>query len=370
LVFLRNSWLIILSSIGGYILALTGMSLGWLIGSLVFACILSLWHPKWCGIIKEDHTGLPSYWRWMGQFILGIELGRKITASVVDIFLDHWVIVLITLILSILFSFLSGLILWRFSQTDLMTSLFGTAPGGLSSMPSIADEIGANTLVVSIVQTSRILLVLLIIPFMIHVLQLDHFITTPSVWNYARTVPTDVSSLLWTVVIVIGAWLGYLVGKLIKIPAPWLVGAMLGVCLIQSLTSVYLGHELIIFWPHWLINLSQVFIGASIGSRLNKQMFTGIGKIAVVGLVSSLCLILLMFLLAWIVSITADIPLVTTVLAFAPGGIAEMATISVLIHADVGFVVTVQVLRILVVLLMLPPIFKLVGKRVLREKYK
>lgn len=367
LVFVKNSWFIILSSLGGYALASTGMSLGWLIGSLIVASILSSWRPKWSGIVN-DQAGLPGYWRWIGQFILGIELGRKITASVIYTFLDNWALILITLVLSILFSLLSGLVLWRYSHTDLMTSLFGTAPGGLSSMPSIADEVGANTLVVSIVQTIRILSVLLIVPFMTHFLPLDNSMTVDSSkLKFAGEVAINGTSLLWTVVIVVGAWCGYMVGKWIKLPAPWLVGAMIGVCLIQSLLSVYFGQEPISWWPHWLINVSQILIGTSIGSRLNKQMFTGLGKVVVVGLLSSIGLIFFMFLLAWIVSITANIPLITTVLAFAPGGLAEMATISVLIHADIGFVVTVQILRILVVLITLPPIIKLASKRVLKK---
>ena len=68
------------------------------------------------------------------------------------------------LLLSIIFSLVSGVILWKFSQTDMLTSFFATAPGGVATMPGIAEEVGANTAVVSIIQTMRIFLVVLTIP--------------------------------------------------------------------------------------------------------------------------------------------------------------------------------------------------------------
>ena len=46
----------------------------------------------------------------------------------------------------------------------MITSFFATAPGGIVTMPSIADDAGANTGVVSIVQTMRVFLVVMIIP--------------------------------------------------------------------------------------------------------------------------------------------------------------------------------------------------------------
>lgn len=60
---------------------------------------------------------------------------------------------------------LSGFALWKLSKTDMLTSFVGTAPGGLSAMPGIAQEVGANTAVVSLVQTTRVLMVVLTIPF-------------------------------------------------------------------------------------------------------------------------------------------------------------------------------------------------------------
>jgi uncharacterized membrane protein AbrB (regulator of aidB expression) len=68
-----------------------------------------------------------------------------------------------------------------------------------------------------------------------------------------------------------------------------------------------------------------------------------------------------MFVCAFFVSKVTGITFVTAALAFALGGIAEMATLSVVLYADSTFVVAVQVLRILVVCILLPPFFRLLN---------
>ena len=85
--------------------------------------------------------------------------------SVISIFKENWLIVGVMLLLSVVFAMLSGFVLWRFSKTDMLTSFVGTAPGGLSAMPGIAQEVGANTAIVSLVQMIRVLLVVMTIPF-------------------------------------------------------------------------------------------------------------------------------------------------------------------------------------------------------------
>lgn len=99
---------------------------------------------------------MPKYWLYMGQFILGIHLGQKLNLTFLHVFKENWLAIILMLLLSIIFSLLSGLVLWKYSNTDMMTSFFGTAPGGLSAMPGIAEEAGANTAVVSIIQTMRV----------------------------------------------------------------------------------------------------------------------------------------------------------------------------------------------------------------------
>jgi len=63
-----------------------------------------------------------------------------------------------------------------------------------------------------------------------------------------------------------------------------------------------------------------------------------------------------------------DISWITAILAFAPGGIAEMAATAVALDADSTFVVVVQVLRIGIVITVLPAVFKFLERRITKKE--
>ncbi|MFD1350831.1 AbrB family transcriptional regulator [Oceanobacillus caeni] len=350
---------VIISGIGGFLLSLTGLSIGWMIGTLLTATLLSIFYPKLLQVsAPHKQKGLPKIWLHVGQLILGIELGRKMNSSVLYIFGENWLTIIVMLILSIVFALLSGFIVWKYTNLDMLTGFFATAPGGLSSIPSIAEEVGANTGIVSIVQTMRIFLVVLTIPVVLSMSFVNHTSSVASHPVPTATPPFEAQQMLWTVVFILIAWLGYYLGKFLKFPAPWLLGSMVSVAAVKSFGSIIIGHDLIFWWPHVLMILSQVFIGASIGSRFHKNMFSGLKRTLVVSLLGTIGLIISMFTCSYIVSLLTGISFITSALAFAPGGIAEMTTTAIVLDADSTFVVAVQVLRIIAVCIILPPLFR------------
>ncbi|WNS80484.1 AbrB family transcriptional regulator [Domibacillus sp. DTU_2020_1001157_1_SI_ALB_TIR_016] len=348
----ETKWLFIaISAIGGLLLSMTGLSIGWMLGTLLAAMLISFTKPNVLG-----KKGVPKYWLYAGQCILGIELGQKINLSVLTVFQKDWAVIIIMLLLSIVFSLLSGVVLWKFSKTDMLTSFFSTAPGGLSAMPGIAEEVGANTAVVSILQTMRVFLVIFIIPIVVSVL-----VFHPSAASAAQTAPSvfEWTSFGWTAVLAVTAYAGYHVGKKLKFPAPWLLGGMLSTAIVQAGTSSAVGYDMQAYWPHEIMILSQIVIAASIGSRFRKEMFYGLKQTIAIAFISTVLFISAMFVCAYIVSKATGLAFMTAALAFAPGGVAEMATTAVVLNADATFVVAVQVLRIIAVILVLPPVFRM-----------
>lgn len=345
------------SSVGGFLISLTGLSIGWMIGTMLMSTFLSFQRPKFLQI-PESKKGIPKYWLYIGQCILGIELGQKMNASVIFMFTDHWLTIVFMLLLSIVFALLSGIVLWRYTKLDLLTSLFATIPGGLSTIPGIAEEVGANTGIVSIIQTIRSFLVIFMIPVVLSTVSFDG-----SSSGYHHAISTiapkfETTQLIWTALLVGVAVLGYYLGKHLRFPAPWLIGGMVSVGLFKSIAAIYNGFDIVPWWPHWIIILSQIFIGASIGSRFHKGMFSGLHKILVVSSLSTIGFITSMFGCAYIVTALTGMSITTSALAFAPGGIAEMTTTSIILHADSTFVVAVQVLRVISVCTILPLLFR------------
>ncbi|WP_285768451.1 AbrB family transcriptional regulator [Peribacillus sp. SI8-4] len=356
--FVPDVWFIALSSLGGYFLSLTGLSIGWMIGTFLAAALLSFLRPSFLEH-GQNQRGASKHWLLIGQCILGIELGQKINLTFLHIFKEHWMTIILMLLISIFFSLLSGFILWKYSKTDMLTSFFGTAPGGLSAMPGIAEEVGANTAVVSIIQTMRVFLVILIIPLIVSSWSGSQ---AEQVIQPSRTASSfDIGNVLWTILLIGIACSGHQLAKYLRFPAPWLIGSMIGVAIFQSSASFYMGHDIVPWWPHAVMIVSQVFIAASIGGRFQKDMFIGLKRTIIVALISTIGLIFSMILCAIIVSKMTGIALITSVLAFAPGGIAEMTTTSILMDADSTFIIAVQVLRIIIVCIILPPIFRLLN---------
>jgi len=360
--FYQSVLFIIVSSIGGFFLSLTGLGIGWMLGTIILAALLCFRQPGWLKITGSQ-KGLPMSWMNLGQWLLAIELGKQINYSVLHIFSENWITVSVMLVLSIGFSLLSGLLLWKFSKTDMITSFFATAPGGVATLPGIADEVGANTAIVSIIQTMRVFLVVLTIPIIVSAWIASPIDPSVSANHALTTTGFTMSQLFGTVLLGLAAWVGYYVGKRIKIPAPWLVGGMIFVALFQSIYSYITGHDMVIWWPEIIMILSQVLIASSVGSRFQRSMFIGVGRAVVVAFLGTIGLIIAMFLCAFIVSKVTGISLITSVLAFAPGGVAEMSTTAVILQADSTFVVAVQVLRIVFVILVLPPFFRLLNRK-------
>lgn len=366
--FLRDILLILISSFGGFLLSLTGMTIGWMVGTMTAAACLSLFRPSPLKAAVRQN-GIHHGWLQFGQMLLGIELGQKINMSVISIFKENWLIVGVMLLLSVVFAMLSGFVLWRFSKTDMLTSFVGTAPGGLSAMPGIAQEVGANTAIVSLVQMIRVLLVVMTIPFFVFFInakQPDAH-TAGSQVIAAGTSAFEAPHIAWTALIVLGGFGVCKAMKALRFPAPWLLGSMTGAAVLQIAGASMTGLSATAWWPHGFSVLSQICLGATIGSKISKEMFIGVRKTLIVALASSVGLIIAMILSAAVTAKAAGISLTTAILAFAPGGIAEMATTSVTLHADSTFVVAVQVLRVVLVIAMLPPFFRLLHQK--SEKY-
>ncbi|WP_035323412.1 AbrB family transcriptional regulator [Peribacillus kribbensis] len=353
---LQNVPLLTITSLGGLLLYTTGISIAWLLGSLFTASIISLF-LKPGGKASRTNKGIHPYWRQIGQAILGIQLGQNLHFSSLNIFEDHFILISLMLLMSIAVALLSGMMLWHFSKASMITCLFGTTPGGMSAMPAIAEEAGANALVVSLIQTIRILFVIGTVPFIAGKVNNQLHINLPgSNHSYLEFFP-----LLWTFLLIIGSIIGVEMGKRLKLPAPWLVGSMIGASISQLFITYFYMNDASPFWPHIIVILAQVMIGASIGFQVKKEMFRGLGRIIYGGLATSFLMVTIMGSCSiWISKIT-QIPLVTCILAFAPGGIAEMASTSMALNADSTFVVTVQSLRLIAVLIIMPAMLKFIS---------
>ncbi|MDX1744288.1 MAG: AbrB family transcriptional regulator, partial [Ruegeria sp.] len=106
--------------------------------------------------------------------------------------------------------------------------------------------------------------------------------------------------------------------------------------------------------PAEAIWAAQFFIGMTIGTKYAGITLTEVRRDLTAGLGFCLILILLTLIVVEAVYGLGLAPGMETLLAFAPGGQAELTVLALIVGADVAFVVAHHVLRIFVVIMGAP----------------
>ncbi len=102
--------------------------------------------------------------RTFGQAGVGIIIARSITSEVLLAFVSLLGPLLLLTVGMIGGSLLLAVLLHRITGLAPMTCMLAASPGGLSQIASIADEFGADPIVVSLIQTVRLLSIVLVLP--------------------------------------------------------------------------------------------------------------------------------------------------------------------------------------------------------------
>jgi membrane AbrB-like protein len=106
--------------------------------------------------------------------------------------------------------------------------------------------------------------------------------------------------------------------------------------------------------PSEAIWAAQFFIGMSVGCKYAGVTMAEIRRDVTAGLGFCVLLLLLAVIFAEVIHLAGLAPPLETVLAFAPGGQAELTVLALIVGADMAFVVAHHVLRIFIVILGAP----------------
>lgn len=162
--------------------------------------------------------------------------------------------------------------------------------------------------------------------------------------------------LLKFLLTVLIASLGGFLGKKLHFPGGLLVGAMVFVAAFHLLTGMgkfYSGVRVVL----------QIFSGAMVGSRIGKEELRDMKSLwkAVLVLIASMVLLDLAF--ATLLSLFAGLSFETSLFAAAPGSSQDMTIMSADFGADVGMVAILQVCRLILIYLFIPPLIRFLDRR-------
>ena len=151
-------------------------------------------------------------------------------------------------------------------------------------------------------------------------------------------------------------------GYRLKIPAGAMVGAVVGTVLVNLL------FERAFFYADLRVAI-QLVSGAMIGSRIGKKDFLSLKTIVLPTLFLLVGMVIFNLAFGILMHRMGGLDVATALFSSAPGGMADMALISAELGAETAYVGILQMFRILVIILTMPPLFKkILQKRGYRSK--
>ena len=330
-----------LGTLGGAAFNAVHMPLPWMLGAMLFTSVAAV-----AGLPLAVPNGL----RGTMVIILGIMLGSAFAPSILaDI--DRWAASLAGLALYILVCIALGIVYLRLiARYDPATAFFTAAPGGFNEMVLIGGAMGADDRVIAMSHSARVMLVVFTVPVLFQAFGgLD-----PAARSAIGVVATGMTALDWA--LLGGCIVGAPLAALLRVPAAMLVGPMV------LSAALHLAGLTDAKPPLILVAAAQVIVGASVGGR-----FAGIRlhQIARAGLVAAgLTALLLATTVGFALALHAltGIGVRDLILAYSPGGLAEMSLVALALGGDAAFVATHHIVRIMLIVVFAPALYGLVRR--------
>ena len=313
-----------LGAAGGALFAALGLPLPWLLGAMLTVTAATL-----AGLHLEIAPPL----RLAMLVVLGVLIGSAFDRAMLQE-MARWSWSLAALPLYVLV-IAGGMMVYlrRIAGFDRVTAYFAAAPGGLSEMILMSDRAGADVRRVSLVHALRLVLLVTAIPLIVD--RLDLLAPTPP--------PLASPSAIDVLVLAAAGVVGLGLARLVRLPSAVLLGPLLASAVVH-----------VVGWsdsrpPDFAVAFAQVVIGAAVGAR-----FTGFGPGAVLrtlghGAVMTAMMLLLAAGFALVVQPLAGVALLPLLIAYVPGGVAEMALVALALGIDPALVAVHHAVRIVLV---------------------
>jgi hypothetical protein len=334
---------LVIGTAGGAVANWLSLPLAWMIGAMVFTTIAS---------IAGAPVAMARTFRGIMVTVLGVMLGSAFAPGMAARMLDWWPTITV---LTLYCATITGVLMLYFHKVaghSWTTSYFAGAPGGLNEMIIVGGEMGGDVRTIALVHGMRVLLVVLIVPF---------GFTLIGDYDQAARPPSGdaLSSLQWRDVILLTLCgvVGALGARAIKLPAAFVTGPMI-LSAVVHLTGLTASKP-----PTELIAAAQVVMGAGVGCRFAGVPLRRIGRTLGEAVGSTTIMLGLTLLFALLLQPVAETTIQAIVLAFAPGGLAEMSLIALALGIDAAFVSTHHIIRIIIVVILAPITFRILKRR-------
>ncbi len=324
---------------GGVLFALVHIPLAWMLGAMAATGVLA-WH---------DRAFVPKPVRPIGLIFLGLGLGQTFTSPVLSALGAALPWLFLAAILSIAVGALLAPVFSRLARMDNRTGYFATVPGGVIVMAVLAQKAGVSVPAVTLAQTIRVMVVVVVCPPLITWLAprggAEAF--------FAERPPIDLMGL--AVMVAAGSAVAMVV-RLLPLANPWMLGPC---CMVIAMSAFGVLPSGV---PMWLVNAAQIAMGASLGQRLNRHFILSSRRLVLASAGSTLLLSAALALVATGLALASGLPVTAALLGMAPGGMPEMTITAKTLDMAVPLVLGFHLVRTLACNVLVEPFWKLVLK--------
>ena len=319
---------LLVAAAGPVLFVLLGLPLPLLLGPM-FACLAA----ALAGMKLQGVAPVSSAMRT----VLGVAVGAAITPAL----LDRVGSMMASVALIPLFVGLIGLFGYPYFRRvcgfDKPTAYYAAMPGGLQDMLLFGQEAGGNPRALSLIHATRVLVIVSLMPPLL-------------AWKWGLTfdrppgAPAMDLPVLEMLLMAVCAGGGWWLAKRVGLFGAAILGPLI-LAAAMSLTGL-IEHRP----PAEAIQVAQFFLGLGVGVKYTGVTLLEIRRILLAGLGFCVLLAGLSVVFAEVVYLMGVAPQVEAVLAFAPGGQAEMVVLAIVAGADVPYVVTHHLVRLVIVI--------------------
>lgn len=317
---------------------------GMMVGSIVSVAIFN---------IATGMAYMPNSSRVVAQIIagafIGVGLEKGDLVRLKYIFKPAMTLLIGMLVLNIV----SGFLIYYSSPLDLITSLMCAVPGGISDIPIISIDMGADSSKVAIMQFIRLVFGIGIFPSMISkTSKLKFFKQEDKHDIYKRTTNSNNKISYFLLTITIASVFGT-IGKFSGIPSATLVFSMISVIVLKLTTGKTC-------MPKWMRRFAQLLAGSYIGSSFEMNDVMEMRFLIAPVIILLVGYFIACFLIGYILHQKFNIPMNESMLAATPAGASDMALISADIGIESADVIVLQIIRMVAAVSIFPQIIRLI----------
>lgn len=287
--------------------------------------------------------GFPAIIRMATQSVVGAFIGAGMRKRDLKLLPTIGLPVVVLMCGAFVISILASCVIYLLTPFDLVTAMFSCIPGGLSDMPLISVDAGANAPAVAVMHMIRLIVVMSTFPFLLGRITKKH----PEERYEAQADPAEEEGqphkllskkVRFLITLGIGLLFG-IPGYLTGIPAGGLSFSLVGVCAFNILT----GQAYI---PGPTRRVAQLFSGSVIGGSVSASSLTMLSGVFLPAVLMVVSYVFSNLLLGYAMAKVGKISLSTALFAAAPGGAADMALIADDLGGNPSQVSMIQILRL------------------------